>query len=47
MAGEAVDGPLLGAQLEPLVHANHFWFAWVAFEPDTLIITEGREAGIP
>ena len=33
--GEAVAGPLAGAQLEPVVHANHFWFAWAAFQPDT------------
>ena len=35
--GEAVDGPLTGKTLTPIVHANHFWFAWGAFKPDTLI----------
>ena len=35
--GEAVDGPLTGKALTPIVHANHFWFAWGAFKPDTLI----------
>jgi hypothetical protein len=35
--GLAVDGPLAGSRLEPLVSAEHFWFAWAAFEPDTLI----------
>jgi hypothetical protein len=35
--GQAVDGPLSGQRLEPIVHADHFWFAWAAFEPDTLI----------
>ena len=35
--GQAIEGPLAGAQLEPIVHANHFWFAWGAFKPDTLI----------
>ena len=39
VVGEAVDGPLIGTQLEPLIHANHFWFAWVAFEPETIIVT--------
>lgn len=39
IVGEAVDGPLIGTQLEPLIHANHFWFAWVAFEPETIIVT--------
>ena len=35
--GQAVDGPLSGKQLTPIVHANHFWFAWGAFKPDTVI----------
>ncbi len=35
--GKAIAGPLAGEQLEPVIHANHFWFAWVAFSPDTLI----------
>ncbi len=30
VSGHALTGPLAGAQLEPLVHANHFWFAWAA-----------------
>ena len=35
--GQATDGPLAGEVLEPLVHGDHFWFAWAAFQPDTLI----------
>jgi hypothetical protein len=35
--GLAVDGPLTGKRLDPVVHANHFWFAWGAFKPDTKI----------
>ena len=35
--GRAIDGPLAGAQLEPLVHGDYFAFAWLAFKPDTLI----------
>ncbi len=35
--GEAVEGPLAGETLSPVVHANHFWFAWGAFKPDTEI----------
>ena len=35
--GRAVDGPLTGSKLERLVHQDHFWFAWAAFKPDTLI----------
>ena len=33
--GEAVDGELKGRRLVPIAHANHFWFAWAAFYPDT------------
>ena len=35
--GKAVQGPLAGAELTPIVHGDHFWFAWAAFQPDTLI----------
>ena len=35
--GEAVEGPLSGKRLTRVVHANHFWFAWAAFKPGTLI----------
>ena len=35
--GEAVDGPLAGSQLEQVVSAEHFWFAWSVFKPDTII----------
>lgn len=35
--GQAVDGPLAGEQLEPIVHGDHFWFSWAAFKPDTII----------
>lgn len=33
--GEAVEGPLAGAQLQPAVHYTPFWFAWAAFAPET------------
>jgi len=33
--GEAVAGPLRGRQLKPITHLDTFWFAWVAFQPDT------------
>jgi hypothetical protein len=36
--GEAVDGPLAGSRLEPIASADHFWFAWAAFKPDTEIV---------
>ena len=35
--GEATEGPLAGKKLTPIVHANHFWFSWGAFKPDTRI----------
>lgn len=37
--GKAVEGPLKGKQLEPVVHGNHFWFAWAAFKPNTRVYT--------
>jgi len=37
LLGAAVAGPLSGTTLAPIVHADHFWFAWAAFKPDTLI----------
>ena len=33
--GEAVDGPLAGERLKPVLHFDHFWFAWAAFFPGT------------
>ena len=35
--GEATDGQLAGEQLTPIIHANHFWFSWDSFKPDTRI----------
>ncbi len=32
--GVAIDGPLAGEMLDPVVHRNEFWFAWAAFFPD-------------
>lgn len=37
MAGQGVSGPLAGAELEPLVHGDYFWFSWVVFRPDTAV----------
>lgn len=39
--GEALAGPLEGARLQPVVSGEHFWFAWVAFKPDTEVWTLG------
>ena len=35
--GAAVSGPLKGKWLSPLVHAQHFAFAWLAFRPNSEI----------
>ncbi|MGB3717916.1 MAG: DUF3179 domain-containing (seleno)protein [Candidatus Promineifilaceae bacterium] len=37
IVGQAIDGPLAGEQLAPIVHGDHFWFSWAAFRPDTII----------
>ena len=37
IVGQAIDGPLAGEQLTPIVHGDHFWFSWAAFKPDTII----------
>ncbi len=36
--GRAISGPLVGASLEPVLSANHFWFSWVVFQPETRVI---------
>ena len=35
--GEALEGEMAGKFLTPIAHGNHFWFAWGAFTPETLI----------
>src|SRR5712692_8697816 len=35
--GRAVAGLHVGDRLRPLVSANHFWFAWAVFKPETRI----------
>jgi len=37
VTGQATSGPLAGSKLESVVHGNHFWFAWAAFQPETEI----------
>ena len=37
LLGQAVDGPLAGAKLTPVVHGTHFWFAWAVFKPYTSV----------
>lgn len=38
--GRAVDGPLVGDNLAPVIHANHFWFAWAVFKPNTSVVSK-------
>ena len=38
LSGLALSGELAGAQLEPVAHGNHFWFAWSVFKPGTKIV---------
>ena len=40
--GNAVDGPLSGKSLTPVVHGSHFWFAWAVFKPDT-VLYQGKD----
>jgi hypothetical protein len=35
--GQALAGDLTGTTLRQLVAAPHFWFAWAAFHPETLV----------
>jgi hypothetical protein len=35
--GQAVNGELQGSRLTEVLHGDHFWFAWAAFKPDTII----------
>ena len=37
LLGQGQSGPLAGKALRPVVHANHFWFAWAVFKPETII----------
>jgi hypothetical protein len=35
LTGRAVEGPLEGQALDPVAHLDTFWFAWLAYHPDT------------
>ncbi|MBA2756189.1 MAG: DUF3179 domain-containing protein [Chloroflexi bacterium] len=37
VTGQATSGPLAGSRLDPVVHGDHFWFAWAASQPETEI----------
>lgn len=40
ITGKAIEGPLKGKKLRPILHSNHFAFAWFAFHPDSEIYEE-------
>ncbi len=35
--GEAIEGELKGKMMEQVISAEHFWFAWATFKPETLV----------
>ncbi len=37
ITGEAISGPMRGAQLAPAPAIDSFWFDWAAFHPDTTV----------
>ncbi|MCP5029164.1 MAG: DUF3179 domain-containing protein [Actinomycetia bacterium] len=37
--GIAVDGALEGERLERVAHLDTFWFSWITYNPDTVLIT--------
>ncbi len=41
--GTAVDGELAGSQLRPIYAVPHFWFAWAAFHPQTVVYGQDDE----
>lgn len=41
LAGAAVDGELVGAQLEQINHLDTFWFAWATYQPGTELVEAG------
>ena len=44
--GKATSGELEGTQLDQRFAHPHFWFAWAAFRPDTLIWEAGMISDI-
>ncbi len=37
LLGQAINGPLTGQSLQPILHGDYFWFAWLAFHPTTQV----------
>jgi len=45
--GLAVEGPLVGAQLEAVEHVDTFWFVWGTFAPESEIVPERSGGSAP
>ena len=41
LLGQATGGSLAGKRLLPVLHGNHFWFAWAVFMPGTRVRNPG------
>jgi hypothetical protein len=41
LAGEALEGELVGTQLDRIVHLDTFWFAWATYRPGTELVEAG------
>ncbi len=41
--GQAIAGELAGSQLNPVLSHMHFWFAWAAFRPDTVLYSSSSK----
>ena len=37
LSGEAIEGPLRGETLQPLISTYSLWFAWEKYRPDTVV----------
>lgn len=37
--GQAIDGPLVGQELEGVPHVDTFWFSWSTYQPDHILVT--------
>ncbi|MCD4791986.1 MAG: DUF3179 domain-containing protein [Bacteroidales bacterium] len=42
ITGLCTKGELKGSQIKPVIHGNHFAFAWFAFYPESEIFTENK-----
>ncbi|HBY59064.1 MAG TPA: hypothetical protein DEH78_04540, partial [Solibacterales bacterium] len=47
ITGVAIDGSNKGKSLQPVEHGVFFAFAWLAFQPDTVIVGESTASSGP